>query len=135
MTEEQIRLLVVVGDAVLRDLIRLAFSRSTYGQKGYEVLSAVTLEDVLKIMVEKKPHGLIVDMLLPQMNGLELIKEMRSNDLIKDVPVIMLSSIAYREIVEQALQAGAADFLIKPFDVDELIMRVQFALKRAKVIG
>ncbi len=96
------------------------------------MLTAQDGPQALKILRKQAPDLLLLDILLPQMNGLDVLKQANSEKIMGEQPILLLSSLAYREIVEQALQMGATDFIIKPFNVDDLILRVNLALERGK---
>lgn len=132
MEEQKITILVVESDPLLRDLVRLALARPDAFRTSCQVLTAEDGPQALKILRKQTPDLLLLDILLPQMNGLDVLKKAKSEKILEGQPVLLLSSLAYREIVEQALQMGATDFIIKPFNVDDLILRVNLALERGK---
>lgn len=127
-------ILVLEGDPVVRDLITLALGRvRTLGpSSACEVFATADGSEALKFLKEKRPALILLDILLPRINGLDWLKQVKKQGLIKNTPVIVLSSLGYREVVEQALLAGAADFVIKPFHADELVRRVEHTLRKQR---
>lgn len=124
MTTWKATILLIEGDLVQRDLIELALQRN-----GYEMLWAQESENTIHLLQERHPDLILVDVLLPQENGLDLIQRARDKGLLDLTPVIVFSALGYREIVQQAIRVGACDFLIKPLDMDALIVRIQAALQ------
>lgn len=125
--------LLIEGDPIVRDLITMALERN-----GFSV--AVTCDTVEALQHFRKEDVCLVllDLLSPQtttsfpINGLDLIGQFQKEGLLEKAPVIVISALGYREIVEQAIQAGAIDFLVKPIHTEMLIAHIQAILKRAR---
>jgi len=118
------RVLVVDDDRGLRDVLRRALSLS-----GYEVRVAETGSEALAEVASGAPDALVLDIGLPDIDGLEVCRLLRREG--NRVPVLMLTA---RDAVADridGLDAGADDYLIKPFDVDELRARLRALLRRA----
>ncbi len=113
------RILVIEADAMQRDLMQLALQRG-----GFEVVCTAHPERVRDLVLRHQPQMLILDMFMPKMNGLEIIKLLQHEGLLSGMVIIALSSLAFREIVHQAAVLGVSDFLIKPFSMDILLARV-----------
>ena len=117
------RLLVVDDDRPLRDVLR-----RTLGLSGYEVLTAETGADALAQVASGAPDAIVLDVGLPDLDGLEVCRLLRGEG--NRVPVLMLTA---RDSVSDridGLDAGADDYLVKPFDVDELRARLRALLRR-----
>ena len=96
----------------------------------YELLQAFDGEKALEITRERKPDLVVTDWEMPGMDGLDLIKTIKSDSLISDIPVIMYTGVmTSSQNLEAALQAGAADYIRKPIDVIELRARVRSMLE------
>jgi DNA-binding response OmpR family regulator len=132
MTEKKDAILLIENDAILRDIMTLALTRSRPGKVSHEIIAASDGLEAFNLLQRFQPQLVLLDMLLPKWNALDFLKEAKRQQLLTDQPVIILSSLAYREVVEQALQLGATDFLLKPLNVEELISRVELALVRGK---
>ena len=118
------RLLVVDDDRGLRDVLRRALTLS-----GYEVVQAATGSDALSEVTTSVPDAVVLDVGLPDIDGLEVCRLLRREG--NRVPVLMLTA---RDAVSDridGLDAGADDYLVKPFDVDELRARLRALLRRA----
>jgi DNA-binding response OmpR family regulator len=79
--------------------------------------------------IEPKPDLILSDIMVPYMDGLQILKKIKANDKLKDIPVIMLTSKAQEKDVVNGLELGAYDYMAKPFSPAELILRVNKALK------
>ncbi|MCI0521607.1 MAG: response regulator [Chloroflexi bacterium] len=119
-------LLLVEDDPVLRDLISLALQRAA----RYQVTAVEDGEEALEVFAQSRPQVLLLDILLPRLNGLQLLARLKEDDLLGDTTVVMTSALGYQEVIEQAIAAGARDFLVKPFDVETLLERLEIAIER-----
>jgi two-component system response regulator MprA len=122
------RLLVVDDDRALRDVLRRALSLS-----GYEVVQAATGAEALAEVTSSVPDAVVLDVGLPDLDGLEVCRLLRREG--NRVPVLMLTA---RDAVSDridGLDAGADDYLIKPFDIDELRARLRALLRRSGAEG
>ncbi len=107
------RLLVVDDEPSVRD-----FTREFFSPKGYEVTEAATGEEGLRRLREDRPHLVLLDIILPGMDGLQVLREAKAFD--PAVGVVMLTGVLDETIGRQALQAGAFDFVTKPVDLRHL---------------
>lgn len=82
--------------------------------KNYEVLSAQSGVQALKIAEERKPDIIILDLMMPVMDGYEVLARLRANEATKDIKIIVLSALAKSEDIKRAMSLGADDFLTKP---------------------
>ncbi len=96
----------------------------------YQVHVAYNGADALKIARRISPSLIILDIIMPGMDGLETCRELRSDPLLKSVPVLFLTGKGRPEERVEGLEAGADDYLAKPFDVRELLLRVKAILRR-----
>ena len=84
---------------------------------GFDCLEAEDGEKALTIISENKLHLVIADVNMPKKNGLELLEEIRDDDNMKDLPVILTMIEAHEELITTAKELGMKDYLVKPFDV------------------
>jgi two-component system KDP operon response regulator KdpE len=94
---------------------------------GFEVVPAETAADALDRAAVRPPHAAIVDLMLPDMDGVELTRLLREWS---EMPILVLSAVGEEEQKVRALQAGADDYITKPFGSRELVARLQAALRR-----
>ncbi|MDH4192933.1 MAG: response regulator transcription factor [Nitrospirota bacterium] len=99
--------------------------------KGYEVITAETGEEALQIIRHRPPDLVLVDLLLPGMDGIELTRQLRE---IYQIPIIILSAIGEEAKKIEALEMGADDYVIKPFSMEELVARIRSVLRRTASI-
>ncbi len=102
--------------------------KTTLSSQGYGTRTASDGDDALQMMKDWSPDLLITDLRMPNMDGLELCRRVRANS---QIPIIVLSVRGEEKIKVQALDAGADDYVTKPFSTNELLARVRAALRRA----
>jgi two-component system KDP operon response regulator KdpE len=117
------RILVVDDDPQIRRVLRTALVA-----QGYEAVDARNGEEAIERLGEEKPDLIILDVNMPRMNGLEACRAIRSTS---DIPIIMLTVRDAEADKIQALDAGADDYVTKPFSSPELLARIRAALRRA----
>lgn len=122
--------LVVEDDRALRDLMEFMLTR-----RGYAVLTAADGVEALELIRATPPQAILLDILLPQMNGLELMRQLQAEAAAPAVPIIVISALGFREVVQQAIAAGAHDFLLKPFDMRLLADKLSRVLPTPKGAG
>ena len=98
-------------------------------EHGYEVVSLPSGERLLEQLEETRPHLLLLDIMMPRVDGLQLLQRVKGDPRWKDLPVLMVSSMPPEEATVKALGLGAADFIAKPFRVRELLARVESHLR------
>lgn len=112
--------LVVEDDAGI--LRQIAFNLESH---GYLVQTAMTGVDALKLLMQKRPDLLITDVMMPEMDGHELVSSVRSDPELADMPVIMLTARSQDEDMMQGYQSGTDLYLTKPFNPAELVTFVK----------
>ncbi|MBI4707088.1 MAG: response regulator [Candidatus Omnitrophica bacterium] len=118
------KILIVDDETELTELLKLRF-----GALGYKISSAADGEEALNAVKTDKPDLILLDIMLPKLDGISVLLKLKSDPAFKDIPVFMLSAIAQDEEVRVALSLGAMGYIKKPFDKTELITKVQDALK------
>ncbi len=118
--------MVVEDDQIISSLLRHMLAR-----RGFEVHLAMDGRQATQMVEELAvPPGLVMlDVMLPFVDGFDLITLMRSKNAWKDVPIIMLTSKAQEQNIVRALDAGATDYVVKPFQPEELMARVRRLVK------
>jgi DNA-binding response OmpR family regulator len=119
--------LVVDDDPVILRLLQVNFDL-----EGIEVVTAVDGEEGLKLAQSNPPDLVISDIMMPKVNGLELLAALRSSPDTASLPVILLSAKAQVADVQRGLELGADDYVTKPFDPLELIDRVYKVLAKSR---
>lgn len=120
------RILLVEDEDELRTVLTLGLEEA-----GYEVLQAGDGEEGFRLAQEKKPDLILSDIMMPKMDGNQLLKKLRASDFGKDVPFIVLT--ARGKMKEYFELMDVDDFMIKPFEAEALLMRIEKALYRKKI--
>lgn len=120
------KILIVEDDLDTSDMLRVYFEA-----QGYEVLTAAWGGDALEICQKTLPDLIIQDIRLPDIDGYEICRRLRDNLRTSQIPFIFLTEKREREDKIAGLKLGAVDYITKPFDVQELRLRVRNALRRA----
>ena len=120
------KILVVDDDPTILELIKV-----TLKIKGHLVFVANEPRYGLKLMLKEQPDLAIIDYMMPDRDGLSLLKDIRSITEFKNTPIIMLTGSGVPNVVSKAIQYGVTDFMVKPFRVLELLKRVEKRLKKA----
>jgi len=84
--------------------------------KGYNIVTAFDGLDAIEQVKREKPDLILLDVMMPVMNGYEVAARVRADEASKSIPIVMLSAATHEEAVKKALEAGANDYLMKPFD-------------------
>jgi two-component system response regulator (stage 0 sporulation protein A) len=119
MDETKPLILLVEQERALSDLITMTLQRG-----GFIMKRAGNLAEARSILKKIQPLLVILDLFVPDGSGLDLLKEIQTTRLLLRPKVIVISSFGFQEIVEQAIQAGASDFILKPFNIDVLSEKV-----------
>ncbi len=93
--------------------------------EGFDVLSAHNGEDAFNLAVTEKPNLIILDVMMPGQGGIETCRLLKKDERTKDIPIILLTARASREDREEGAQAGADDYITKPFSPQKVINTVQ----------
>ena len=101
--------------------------RSVLSNAGYAPVVTADPDEALRLITENRPRLVLLDMMLPGYDGIDLMRDMSG---IADAPVVFLSAYGGDQMIAQALEAGAADYIVKPFSPTELVARVGSALRR-----
>ena len=121
------RYLLIVEDEVdLRDMIQFALR-----DFGLEIRSAGNAEEAWRMLAHGNPSMVLLDWMLPGGSGLDFLAKLKRDELTRDIPVIMLTAKGEEEDRIRGLDAGADDYLVKPFSVNELKARIKAVLRRA----
>lgn len=105
----------------------LLIVRAALQSEGIEVATASNGEDGLATAAEFMPDVIILDVMMPAMDGFEVVERLRANDKTRDIPVVMLTGVSERGRVKNALDSGVSHYLVKPFEIHELLSTVERA--------
>jgi CheY-like chemotaxis protein len=99
--------------------------------EGYNVITADRGDAALKLAAVEKPDLILLDVMMPEINGYEVLERLRSNPETAGIPVVLLTALAQEKDVEKAVEAGVNGFVAKPFEPAELISCVRAALSHS----
>jgi type II secretory ATPase GspE/PulE/Tfp pilus assembly ATPase PilB-like protein/ActR/RegA family two-component response regulator len=128
VTRDRPRILVVDDDAITRMLVKLLLERDRF-----EVLEAANGRDAIEIAGRERPDLLLIDLNMPEMDGYQAIATLRKDLSMATLPILVLTSEEGPGIERRVLELGADDYMLKPFDPDVLLSRVNAVFRRLKV--
>src|ERR1700674_1526719 len=120
-------ILVVDDEPDVIDLVRYHLHRA-----GFSVLAALSGSSALALARDCRPDGIVLDIMLPQMSGLEVFKALRAAEETGQIPILMLTAKAELSERLASLELGVDDYITKPFSPRELVLRMQNLLRRVK---
>lgn len=115
------KILVVEDDVMLLEMIKIQLS-----EMGYEAITAENGKDGLFKAIQEKPDLILADIMMPELNGNEMIKLIRQNQDLVKTPIVVVSALGRETDVSTSLQTGANDYIIKPFfaaDLEKLLKK------------
>jgi len=119
------KILIIEHDRFLRELISKKLAK-----EGFEVSEAIDGEEGIKKIKSEKPGLILLDLILPGIDGFEVLSKMKDDPTVSSIPVIILSNLGQKEDVEKGLKLGAVDYLIKAhFTPGEIIEKIRANLK------
>ena len=128
MAATQKLILVVEDEADVLDLVKYNLTR-----EGFRVITATCGEHGLKAVAQKRPDLVLLDLMLPGVNGLEVCRQLKKDPKTASIPVIMVTAKGEESDVILGLEVGADDYIQKPFSMKILISRVRVVLRRQQV--
>jgi DNA-binding response OmpR family regulator len=117
------KILIAEDERDIRDLI--AF---TLRFAGYEVFVATNGEEAVELAPQVNPDLVLMDVRMPRMTGYEACRAMKASPDLRDIPIVFLSAKGQESEIQQGLDAGAEEYLLKPFAPDQLTIRVKAIL-------
>ena len=118
-------ILVVDDEIDLLDLIEYNLRK-----EGFNVLKAENGEEGIKVAKEENPDLVLLDIMMPKMDGMQAVEEMRKDDALKKIPVIFLTARSDEKTEVEGLNKGGDDFITKPISTTKLISRIKAVLRR-----
>ena len=124
------KVLIVDDEAPIREMIAVALEMA-----GYDCLEAENANDAHSLIVDDKPDMVLLDWMMPGMNGVEFARRLRKDETTADIPIIMLTAKGDEDNKIKGLEAGVDDYITKPFSPRELVARLQDVLRRTTPKG
>lgn len=124
------KIIVIEDEADILEVIEHNLSR-----EGYKVFSATNGDDGLQTVKSEASDLVLLDLMLPGMDGIEVCRELKSDDNTKHIPIIMVTAKGEESDIVLGLGIGADDYIVKPFSPKELVSRVKAVLRRGHLKG
>lgn len=119
------RILIVEDEKPIRDMVYFALD-----SEGYEIIEAVDGKEATEKLAFEVPNLILMDWMLPDVSGLELVRRFKRDEVTRDIPVIMLTAKVEERNKIEGLDSGADDYITKPFSVRELSARIRAVIRR-----
>lgn len=123
------KILVIDDDNAINELIKVNLEIA-----GYKVIQAYDGIKGFALVKQELPSVVILDVMMPEVDGFTVAKRIRQNDETKDIPIIMLTALSELNDKANGFDIGVDDYIVKPFEIEELLMRIRAILKRTKQI-
>lgn len=114
------------------DELLLALLTHRLSARGYQVQTAQNGQDALDLARAKRPDAIVLDAMMPVLDGFAALQQLKADPALSTIPVIMLTALKGESDVVAALDAGAADYLVKPFMAEELLSRLGRLLRTSR---
>ncbi len=124
-TDKTPTILVADDEEDVRELVTYRLTRS-----GYHVIGAGDGLEALELAAQRAPDLMVLDVMMPKIDGYELTRRVRAEAALRSIPVILLTARSQESDVDRGFEVGADDYLKKPFNPDELVARVRAVLGR-----
>ena len=123
------KILVIDDDIAINELIKINLELH-----GFQVVQAYNGIEGFALAKQEKPSLVVLDVMMPEVDGYTVAQRIRQSDVISEIPIIMLTALSQLSNKVNGFNIGVDDYLTKPFEIDELIVRVRALLKRTKQI-
>lgn len=121
------RILIVEDEKPIRDMVFFALDSN-----GYEIIEAVNGKEATEKLAQEVPSLILMDWMLPDVSGLELVRRIKRDEFTRDIPIIMLTAKTEERDKVEGLDSGADDYITKPFSVRELSARIRAVMRRVE---
>ncbi len=119
------KILVAEDEKQIADMISFKLANG-----GHRVVHAVDGEQAITLAARELPELILLDVMMPGLNGFEVLRRLKADSTLRSVPVIMVTAKGHERDVLSGLRGGAVDYIVKPFSLKELSARVELALRR-----
>jgi CheY-like chemotaxis protein len=103
--------------------------------QGYEIETAQSVKEAYQIIKKETVNLILLDLLMPRISGYDFLKEIKSNESTRDIPVIIVSAVADAENRKKSIELGAMDFINKPIDIQYFIEKIETILKKKETVA
>jgi len=131
MKKSQTSRILVVDDSATNIVLLEAILNG----QGYEIETAQSVKEAYQIIKKETVNLILLDLLMPRVSGYDFLKEIKSNESTKDIPVIIVSAVADAENRKKSIELGALDFINKPIDIQYFIEKIETILKQKEPVA
>ncbi|MBU0722038.1 response regulator [Patescibacteria group bacterium] len=126
MPKDKIKILLVEDDSFL-----LSMYATKFEMENFKVIMAEDGEKAIRLALKEIPNIILLDIILPEINGLEVLRQLKANSITAEIPVILLTNVSQKDKIEQSLKMGAEDYLIKAhFMPSEVVDKIKKVLNK-----
>lgn len=118
-------ILVIDDDESMLEIIKSSLNKS-----GFNAITAVSGQEGLQIAAKTKPDAIILDWMMPEMDGNEVLKNLKDNNDLRSIPVMMLTAKDEINNISESLTLGAKEYIVKPFDLENMVLRLRNMIAR-----
>jgi len=124
-TENKRKIMIVEDDVFVMDIYQTKLA-----QEGFEIIPAMNGVEAMKKLQVSVPDLMLLDIVMPYMDGLEVLKKVKADDRLKNIPVILLTNLSQKDDIDKGLGLGANDYLIKShFTPSEVLKKIKEYIK------
>jgi len=123
------KILVIDDDAAINELVKINLELA-----GYKVIQALDGTKGFALAKQELPNTIILDVMMPEVDGYTVAQRIRQNESTKDIPILMLTALSQLNDKIKGFDIGVDDYLVKPFEMEELKVRIRALLKRSRQI-
>jgi CheY-like chemotaxis protein len=131
MKKNQTSRILVVDDSATNIVLLEAILNG----QGYLIETAQSVKEAYQIIKKETVNLILLDLLMPRISGYDFLKEIKSNESTKNIPVIIVSAVADPENKKRSIELGALDFINKPIDIQDFIERIDTILRKKESIA
>ena len=124
------KVLLVDDEEDIREMLRLVLENA-----GFECIEAEDIDKAFRVVIDESTHLMLLDWMLPGGGGIALLKRLRKTEATQAMPVIMVTARTHEDNLVQCLEAGADDYITKPFAPRSLVARVRALIRRSDTEG
>lgn len=126
MPKDKIKILLVEDDSFL-----LSMYATKFEMEDFKVIMAEDGEKAVRLALKEAPDIILLDIILPKLNGFDVLRQLKADSVTADIPVILLTNLSQKDEIEQGLKIGAADYLIKAhFMPSEVVDKIKKMLNK-----
>lgn len=121
------KILIADDDRLIGSMVRFKLTNS-----GHKVVQAYNGEEACSMAAADPPDAILLDIMMPIMDGSHVLQQLKADPALRRIPVVMLTALGREKDVVSCLKAGAADFVVKPFNLNELVARIELVIQKGE---